>query len=646
MESPVCGIPDLLGASLLLHQVYVRGATRCVTHGGDLELEIMSKENALDEYRTKWPNQGKPPEPGSVGYPDVKRRVSKGSQTDAFDVVDGIVVPENQSVYEATETPGGWSPFILGIIMFLCGQYLGWYGFIGRVFGFLVFAGLRKIKFHAPGSLQCSVITFAIYCLCCGIIDSPVESIVSAFIITVGQYFGGNLPFPRLEVHAGQVNAARVEGENREIIYVQFCDEKPNHLIAIPGSEDSGVGYIHDQRCAGFRFVRVQQLRVHARERLPVSWKGSIDCFDGTPPSLTILEEYVDAFASSGTPITVVEGDDEEVDSVKRVSFSKEGPNGAASREDPASDAEMTGLLKRVLSSVDQIQMGMSKLEDRTRALETGRNVSSPQSSSTQNVRDLLDGAGSQKIGTLPSRGRPKRVPVVMVEEEEEDECLQTDTKYSVPDRNLEEMQLMGKILGDAMKTALRGNRGGELFDEGEDLDDEEVPVLKGPRGSRQMFQLHKSVSTNPKKWIKDTNDAAMRALGVTTHQPWTMAEYGRRRVNFGNHRGLERMWMILCNLHELMRRGEATVAEASVCQALKCIEETVKNNGDWQTGWSWTGLPEPDSSAAGNRGLANPAEFSVAQSYIKELDAVEKRRKERRERRPPKANKEKETES
>jgi len=139
-------------------------------------------------------------------------------------------------------------------------------------------------------------------------------------------------------------------------------------------------------------------------------------------------------------------------------------------------------------------------------------------------------------------------------------------------------------------------------------------------------MRVQAAIRRDPGRWVEAYNAFLRRELGAEElGVGWSAAEYGRRRVDWAGRPDLEHSYMMLAEVHRLlMQTRNVPQAEAFVCQALKAIEQTCLDRGDWTLGWSFTGLAELRSTGRVRRGAAHPVELSAGMSFLKEIKTVE----------------------
>ncbi|MBM4023660.1 MAG: hypothetical protein FJ284_15735 [Planctomycetes bacterium] len=143
--------------------------------------------------------------------------------------------------------------------------------------------------------------------------------------------------------------------------------------------------------------------------------------------------------------------------------------------------------------------------------------------------------------------------------------------------------------------------------------------------GSAALSRVQAAIRRDPMKWVDHFNQYLRRELGAEeTGAGWSAAEYGRRRIEWSNRADLEHAFMLMAEIHRLLGRREHALAEAFCCQALKAIEQTSLDRGDWSLGWAYTGLAELKSTSRARRGGAHPIELAAGMSFLKELKTVE----------------------
>lgn len=169
------------------------------------------------------------------------------------------------------------------------------------------------------------------------------------------------------------------------------------------------------------------------------------------------------------------------------------------------------------------------------------------------------------------------------------------------------------------------------------DFDDSGEMKSLGAKGSSGMAKLNRAIDKEPQKWNDYVDERARVGCGCdVTNLPWSMEEYGRRRVRWGNHlRDGEKMWVMLCSFHALHRSiptegltplalHRTALLGARVSQCLKAMERYAADSS-WTLAWLSTGLQDPrPSNRMMNMGLAHPSELASQSAYLREMASLE----------------------
>ena len=148
-----------------------------------------------------------------------------------------------------------------------------------------------------------------------------------------------------------------------------------------------------------------------------------------------------------------------------------------------------------------------------------------------------------------------------------------------------------------------------------------------GARGSQNLVGLNRSIQNHPERWSQHVDQAMAKALGVDVGPPgiWSAREYGERRIAWGQHENLQRMWVMLSALHAADRNGEHAQVGANIGQYLKAVEMSARCGGNWELVWVMTDLPDPRPRQGSIReSLAHPAELAAATSFLREQQTLD----------------------
>ena len=74
----------------------------------------------------------------------------------------------------------------------------------------------------------------------------------------------------------------------------------------------------------------------------------------------------------------------------------------------------------------------------------------------------------------------------------------------------------------------------------------------------------------------------------------------------------------------ELSEQGSHEQLQAYLVSYLKCLQQAALDKGDWALGWSYTNLPQLESTSRVRRGGAHPVEQAAGMAYLKELRTLE----------------------
>ena len=141
------------------------------------------------------------------------------------------------------------------------------------------------------------------------------------------------------------------------------------------------------------------------------------------------------------------------------------------------------------------------------------------------------------------------------------------------------------------------------------------------------MVALNRSIRQHPERWNQHVYLCMARALGVEAGPTgiWSGREYCERRIQWGQHENLQRMWVMLAALHASHREGNPALLGAKIGHMLKAVEMSARCGGDWQMAWLLTDLPDPRPKQGSIReSLAHPAELAAATAYLREQHTLD----------------------
>ena len=147
----------------------------------------------------------------------------------------------------------------------------------------------------------------------------------------------------------------------------------------------------------------------------------------------------------------------------------------------------------------------------------------------------------------------------------------------------------------------------------------------KGLRAVSTLNKLHEQIKKKPEKVCRLFEREVIEELGVVPGQAWTLRDYIRKQP-WGKFKGIYRCAMMDVAVYEELRSGRADVAAAQVVQNLKAKLQSVLQQGDWQSAWLLTGLPDPLSRKdfAGSK-----EEMTVISGYVEALANLKKKVRE-----------------
>eukprot|EP00439_Symbiodinium_sp_Y106_P048804 s4313_g6.t1 len=147
----------------------------------------------------------------------------------------------------------------------------------------------------------------------------------------------------------------------------------------------------------------------------------------------------------------------------------------------------------------------------------------------------------------------------------------------------------------------------------------------RGMKAVNGLHKLHAQILRKPKKIYEAFEAEAVKELGVTPGQAWTRRDFVKKQ-SWGRYKGLYRCAMMDVAVYEHLRAGRHEVATAQVVQNLKAKMQAVLHQGDWDTAWLLTGLPDPlhRKEWAGTK-----QEMSVVSGYVEAMTKLKKKVRE-----------------
>ena len=139
------------------------------------------------------------------------------------------------------------------------------------------------------------------------------------------------------------------------------------------------------------------------------------------------------------------------------------------------------------------------------------------------------------------------------------------------------------------------------------------------------LHKLRNRIERKPKHIIEEFERDIIKELGIVPGQAWTVRDYVKRQ-QWGRSKGLYRAAMMDAAVYEWRRNGKPEVAATQTVQNLKSKLQAALQNGEWETAWLLTGLPDPLSKKewSGAR-----EEMSIISGYVEALSKLKKKVKD-----------------
>ena len=154
---------------------------------------------------------------------------------------------------------------------------------------------------------------------------------------------------------------------------------------------------------------------------------------------------------------------------------------------------------------------------------------------------------------------------------------------------------------------------------------DKEAFDGKGMKAVTSLHRLHEQILRKPRRVREIFEAEVVKELGIVSGQAWTLRDWVKKQ-NWGRFKGLYRTAIMDVAAYEQLRAGKHEVALAQLIQNLKSKVQAVLANGDWETAWLLTGLPDPLSRKEFS---GTKEEMAVISGYVDAMARLKKRVKE-----------------
>lgn len=357
-------------------------------------------------------------------------------------------------------------------------------------------------------------------------------------------------------------------------------------------------------------------------------WPAGTMFFDGASTAVLPDEEELvlaaQAWVTDGKP-RAAEGYHTALEEPSRV------PAGA---QDQGADAQ--GALDAVLqqltslaSTVTQLQADMGEMRQQ-QPVQVPEPSSAPRSSALARAKALA--------GPVP---KTRAVPPPLEAEEFQEDSGQAEAVQEGEDLDtMLKAALLQLMKPKKKKHASRHFLG--LQEGSSDSEPEEDPLkrLHGAKGTMLQEKLRHSMDQSPAQYVAAVEANAAHTLGLAVPAADTLDRYSREEMPIGSSKILGYLTMIIVKAATLLRAKEVEKAHLVLVLALAAIEQA-QLDGNWETAWRLTRLPQPPfaewkvreahlptlrANAAHSR-LLHPTWVAAVVARLKDEEVLTKRR-------------------
>ena len=138
------------------------------------------------------------------------------------------------------------------------------------------------------------------------------------------------------------------------------------------------------------------------------------------------------------------------------------------------------------------------------------------------------------------------------------------------------------------------------------------------------MTRHRARIRDQPRKIVDEFRLVSKLELNIRAGESWAYPDLAKR-ISWGHYQGLQRCFILLANVLELLDQGQALQAQALTVQSMKAVHQAVLNNGSWKLGWPLTGIQDP---LARRKFAGSASELELMADFVRAEEEVEKRTK------------------
>ena len=158
---------------------------------------------------------------------------------------------------------------------------------------------------------------------------------------------------------------------------------------------------------------------------------------------------------------------------------------------------------------------------------------------------------------------------------------------------------------------------------DGEDLfADEDRPATSLGKAVAGMTRHRDRMKSRPRAIVEQFREDCRDELAVRSDEPWSYPDMARR-IEWGQYRGMQRSYILIMHVIELLDRGETMRAHALACQSAKAFHQVALSGGQWKVAWALTGLPDPLTR---KRFAGTATELEAVADFVKAEEELDKK--------------------
>ena len=179
-------------------------------------------------------------------------------------------------------------------------------------------------------------------------------------------------------------------------------------------------------------------------------------------------------------------------------------------------------------------------------------------------------------------------------------------------------MQMMKEI--GRKKSRSPSRKRGSSIDSNSSASDHQLRRTSAAKAIDNYEASKRRMKRRPLKYVRKYVKAVERELGAEG-RPYRISEIGKR-INFGKQKTLQRVHYMLAETLELMLAEKWERATSQMVLNLKCVHQTVIDQGDFSVSWMLCQLPDVFSK---QRFGGDAEELSHVTAYLKSMTDLEK---------------------